>query len=147
MAALAGGCKVTQVTREEGPGAGWTTDTWELGADDVERLLQAYRELLSPSTYDQQVQDLLLERGIDLNALLVDEGNARELITRADLCELAAAASLLAASGWPARRLHMTNVPKGSRKKSESGIDAISTTLAQAGPGSWLTGSCSCWPA
>ena len=125
---LAEGCSVAQVTRDGCSGDGWKIDSWTLDAGDIDRLLDVYRELLAPS-YDEKVQDLLRDRGIDLDALLVDEENSKELITRADLCELAAVASLLAASGWPAHRLHMPNIPKGSRKKSESGIDAISTTL------------------
>ena len=136
---LAGGCSVVQVARASGPGSGWTADCWTLDADDIGRLLDAYRELLSPS-YDQKVRELLQGHGIDLDALLVDEGGSRDLITRADLCELAAAASLLAASGWPPGRLHMPNVPKGSRKKSESGIDAVSTTLLAGEAGDLAVG-------
>lgn len=139
LGVLAGGCRVVQVTRTGGPDDGWAVDAWTLCAADIERLLDAYRGLLVPS-YDQQVQDLLRSRGIDLDALLVDEAGARDMITRADLCELAAAASLLAASGWPAHRLHMPNIPKGSRKKSESGIDAISTTLHPDETGDLIAG-------
>lgn len=139
LGVLAAGCRVVQVTRAGCSGDGWAVDAWTLGANDIDRLLEAYRELLAPS-YDQQVQDLLRDRGIDLGSLLVDQEGRRELITRADLCELAAAASLLGASGWPPGRLHMPNVPKGSRKKSESGIDVISTTLLAGGAGDLAAG-------
>jgi hypothetical protein len=139
LGALAEGCTVVQVTRAGGPDDGWEVDSWTLDAADTGRLLDAYRGLLAPS-YDQQVQELLRSRGIDLEALLVDKDGARDLITRADLCELAAAASVLAASHWPAHRLHMPNIPKGSRKKSESGIDAISTTLSTDETGDLATG-------
>lgn len=139
LGALAGGCSVVQLTRTGGRGSSWAADCWTLTAEDIDRLLDAYRALLAPA-YDQKVQGLLRGQGIDLDILLVDSGNSLELITRADLCELAAAASLLAADGWPAERLHMPNIPKGSRKKSESGIDAISTTLAQGETGSLVPG-------
>lgn len=125
---LAEGCRVVQVTRTGAEDDGWSVDSWALEPSDIDRLLDAYRELLVPSC-DDQVQALLHDTGIDLDALLADADGAREMITRADLCELAAAASLLAAGNWPAERLVMPNVPKGSRKKSESGIDILSSTL------------------
>jgi hypothetical protein len=67
--------------------------------------------------------------------VLIDTDGSRDLVTRADLCELAAAASLLAADGWRGDRLMMPNIPKASRRRSESGFDAMSTTLLPEGAG------------
>lgn len=138
LAHLADGCRVSAVTDIDGIGEGWTVDTWTLGAEDVTKLLAAYRELLVPS-YDEQVRELLTARGIDLDALLVDAPGS-ELVTRADLCELAGAASLLAADGWPGNRLAMPNIPKSSRRRSESGIDIMSTTLLPEEAGELVEG-------
>jgi hypothetical protein len=133
LGVLAAGCSVIQVSRTGGLG-GWVIDSWTLRPEDVDRLLEVYRELLIPS-YEERVKRLLHGRGIDLDVLLADDDRASELVTRADLCELAAAASLLAADGWPVGRLAMPNVPKSSRRRSESGIDVMSTTLAEGDDG------------
>ncbi len=77
----------------------------------------------------------LLERaGIDLPGLLLAEEATVPKITRADLTELTAAASMIAADECDAVRMHMPNVPKMSRKKSDSGVDVFDVSLGGGDP-------------
>jgi hypothetical protein len=78
---------------------------------------------------DDQIANALEGHGIDALALLTDEGGARDVITRSDLTELAAAAAAIAVDDWPYETMTLPNVPKGSRARSESGIDVLSVAL------------------
>ncbi|MET8893547.1 hypothetical protein [Streptomyces albogriseolus] len=121
---LAGKCVAVSLD----PIMGWTCDSWLLDDDDVDIAVETYRELLSGGATDE-VAEVLAQAGIDLEALLQaqDEGNDR--ITRSDITELIAAASVIGADGWLADELHMPNVPKMARKKSDSGIDVLGVRL------------------
>ena len=71
-----------------------------------------------------------------LSNLLLAGEEASPTITRADMCELAAAASLLALDGIDVDTLHMPNVPKGERSGSVPGIDAMAAFLDEDGEAS-----------
>lgn len=110
------------------PVMGWTCDTWLLDDDDVDIALEIYRELLSGDVTDE-VTEILSEAGVDLDALLQAPDSGNDRITRSDITELIAAASLIGLDGWLADELHMPNVPKMARKKSDSGIDVLGVRL------------------
>lgn len=110
---------------------GWDVTVWRMDADDVARAVAAYRALLAGAV-GATTATLLLEDGIDLDELMI-EGPANEQITRADVMELVAAASMIAADGCHVDRMHMPNVPKMARGKSDSGIDVIDVRLDPAG--------------
>ena len=107
---------------------GWRVETWELGHTDVDAAVAVYEAVLAGGATDPVVA-LLAEEGIDLELLLVDEESARDDITRADVAELIAAAAMIALDGWTPTELHMPNVPKMSRRKSESGVDVFGIRL------------------
>jgi hypothetical protein len=107
---------------------GWQIDSWTLDDEALGALAMVYEALLRGSV-DAELTDALAEQGIDVTALLVDNSSARETITRADLVELVAAAAAIGADAWPATTLCMPNVPKGSRGRSEVGIDIMSVQM------------------
>ncbi|MER6654564.1 hypothetical protein ABT248_28970 [Streptomyces sp. NPDC000971] len=111
------------------PVMGWNCDKWTLDDDDVDIAVEIYRELLSGDATNEAI-DALADAGIDLDALLQapDDGNDR--ITRSDITELIAAASVIGVDGWLAEELCMPNVPKMARKKSDSGIDILAVRLS-----------------
>lgn len=114
--ALAARCNVT-----EGDDAnGWRVDMWNMNDLDVDGAVGIYEAVLEGGASDSIVE-LLAEGGIDLNALLV--GTGKDDITRSDVTELTAAASLVAVPGCNVDLMYMPNVPKMSRRKSDSGID------------------------
>jgi hypothetical protein len=114
--ALATRCSVT-----EGDDAnGWRVDVWNMNDLDVDGAVAIYKAVLEGGASDSIIE-LLAEGGIDLNALLVDTG--KDDITRSDITELTAAASLVAVPGCNVDLMYMPNVPKMSRRKSDSGID------------------------
>lgn len=121
---------------------GWITDVWNLTQDNVALAVKCYQALLAGGLGTAEIsamERLLLDQGLPLRELLIDHENAKPNITRADVCELAAAASFVANDGWPSDTLHMPNVPKGSRAKSESGIDAMAITLDASAPDTELS--------
>ncbi|HEX8770785.1 MAG TPA: hypothetical protein VF711_08460 [Acidimicrobiales bacterium] len=120
---------------------GWECDTWALGPRAERALHAVYAELLTGHpTEDQDFEELkavLAARGVHLDALLVEVERDEETVnqvTRADGCELAAAASVIALDDWPIETTHLPNVPKQSRAKSESGLDAVAAALDGSGP-------------
>lgn len=125
--ALSQRCSVTTA----GEVNGWSVETWELGADDVDAAILVYEAVLAGGATDPVVA-LLAEQGIDIEVLLVDDEASKDDITRADVTELIAAASIVAVDGWKTDELHMPNVPKMSRRKSESGIDIFGIRLDDA---------------
>jgi hypothetical protein len=107
---------------------GWHVDLWEMDEADVDAAIDVYRAVLAGGATDAVVA-LLNESGLDLNRYLINEDGDKEDITRADLTELTAAASLVAAPGYDVDRMQMPNVPKMSRRKSESGLDITVVNL------------------
>jgi len=101
---------------------GWRVDMWEMDDADVEGAIAAYAANLAGGVTDP-VLALLHEDGIDLKNLLIAPERRKDDITRSDLTELTAAASIVAAPGCNVDMIHMPNVPKMSRRKSESGLD------------------------
>jgi len=109
----------------------------------VDAVILAYEALLlggiGTAGPAHPVEAMLQSRGIPLRDLLIDAPRSSAIITRADFSELAAVSSLIAEEDWPIDQTHMPNVPKGSRKKSESGIDAMAAELDATGPDAELT--------
>lgn len=120
--ALADGSAV----EDQGVVQGWQSSIWRLTDDDCQRAAATYEAIILGGT-NESVIDLLVESGIDLEAFLVDEGKAD--ITRSDVTEIIAAASMLASDGCDVDRIHMPNIPKMSRKKSDSGLDVVDILL------------------
>jgi len=106
---------------------GWVIDAWTMSEDAVDAAVEVYRAVLLGDRADA-TRDLLAEQGIDLDALLAGD-SSKDDITRSDVTELMAAASVAARNGWDADLFHMPNVPKMARKKSDSGIDVMAAML------------------
>jgi hypothetical protein len=101
---------------------GWHVDVWRMNNGDVDASAGVYTAVLGGGATDPVVA-MLVDSGLDLEALLLDEDKSREEITRSDMTELIAAASLVAEPGCDIDKMQMPNVPKMSRRKSDSGID------------------------
>ena len=115
---LAGRCQV----QSRADVNGWHVDLWEMTEPDLDAAVYVYNEVLAGAA-TPTVLALLDEAGIDLKRYLNDQVGSKDDITRADLTELTAAASLVAAPGCDVDMMQMPNVPKMSRRKSESGFD------------------------
>jgi hypothetical protein len=122
--ALADRCEVVSRT----PVNGWKIDAWHMDEADVEAAIDIYNAVLTGGATEAVVA-LLSEAGMDLVSLLSDDQNSKDDITRADLCELTAAASLVADPACDVDLIHMPNVPKMSRRKSDSGVDIFVAQL------------------
>ncbi len=110
---------------------GWSVDVWRMDDGDVLAAIAAYDAVLAGGTdTDDPVLALLLTDGYDLNSLLTDNGSGKDDITRSDLTEYVAAATMVAADGCDLDRMHMPNIPKMARRKSDSGIDVFDVSLA-----------------
>jgi len=112
---LAGCCVVMQQDDIQD----WSIDLWKMDDVDVAAAVDVYTALLAGGVSDPVV-DLLLAAGIPVADLLYDSAGDRDDITRVDLTELIAAASLMATEGCDTDLMHMPNVPKMARKKSDS---------------------------
>jgi hypothetical protein len=118
------------IASEIGLVSGWVVDVWKLDDGDVAAGAEFYGAVLAGGATDA-VADLLVIAGLDLPELLID-GEGREEITRSDFTELLGAATLVALDGWDADELLMPNVPKMSRRKSDSGIDVFAVRLSDS---------------
>jgi hypothetical protein len=107
---------------------GWSVDLWRMDDDDVASAVAVYEAVLLGGATDAVVT-LLDDAGLDLSALLLDEDRSKDDITRSDLTELTAAATLIALDACDVDLLQMPNVPKMSRRKSDSGIDIFEVVL------------------
>jgi hypothetical protein len=121
--ALARGCQIQRLSDVNG----WHVDLWEMDEANVDAAVDAYNALLAGGA-TPAVLALLNETGLDLNRYLVED-ESKEEITRADLTELTAAASLVAAPGCDVDTMQMPNVPKMARRKSDSGFDVSAVIL------------------
>ena len=101
---------------------GWHVDAWRMNDADVDASIRVYAAVLGGGATDPVIA-LLADSELDLEALLLDEEQSKEEITRSDLTEMIAAASLVAVPGCAIDKMLMPNVPKMSRRKSDSGID------------------------
>jgi hypothetical protein len=93
--ALSSFCEET----DEGVERGWTVSSWLVSERALEALIDTYRALLLVVDDDSEVAEQLARDGVDLTDLLIDAESAEDAITRADLCELAAAAWMLTVDG------------------------------------------------
>lgn len=101
---------------------GWHVDAWRMNDADVDASIRIYAAVLGGGATDPVIA-LLADSEVDLEALLLDEEQSKEEITRSDLTEMMAGASLVAVPGCAIDKMLMPNVPKMSRRKSDSGID------------------------
>ena len=111
---------------------GWNIDVWELSDESVAALATAYQRLLRPEALGA-VLAMLDADGVNTRSIFFSEEGADEdnlaRVTRADMLEIAAAASMLAGDGVPIETLVMPNVPKGSTRQSSPGIDVLASNL------------------
>lgn len=124
MRDLASCCSVTASTVVNG----WRVDHWTLDQGNIDQIAVLYRATLVPNI-GAEMEEIVLDNGITLSEVLIDRAHARDVITRSDATELAAAASFLGVDEWPEETLSMPNVPKMSRRKSDSGFDAMAVSL------------------
>lgn len=111
---------------------GWSIDVWHLSSGALAALKRTYSALAAP-----EVERLVLRRlasdGINIHEIFLDPEKADPTVTRADMVELAAAASMVAVEGLQLASILMPNVPKESRRKSESGIDVLAAHFDPSG--------------
>lgn len=133
LSALAAQCSTTAVVSVNG----WDVDVWDMTASDVDLAVDVYNEVLAADkTPTDPVIAKLSSQGVDLLKLLGAPGTGLELVTRADIAECAAAASVIAEDGYLTTSMLMPNIPKMARRKSDSGVDVFDVKLASpaAGP-------------
>ncbi len=106
----------------------WTLDAWTLDQVQVDLAIDAYQAVLGGGA-SAEIKDLLTAEGIDLDALLKDGENSKDDITRSDVAELIAAASMIAVPGNHPENMYMPNIPTMSRRKSDSGVDIMILAL------------------
>lgn len=124
--ALADRCGVEELEDTNG----WIVHLWRMDEDDVDAAVSIYAAVLAGGVeVGDPVLALLETAGLDLPALLEDGDATKDDITRSDLTEFVAAASMLALDEADADRMHMPNVPKMSRRKSDSGVDVFDVAL------------------
>jgi len=124
--ALAAQCVVKSLAQVNG----WQVDVWEMTTNDVDVAVQIYEAVLAADvTAGDPVVAKLATQGVDLPKLLADAGKGRDLITRADIAEYAAAASVIATDGFAVASMLMPNIPKMGRRKSDSGVDVFDIRL------------------
>ena len=127
---LAARCSVEEL----GSSNGWDVDLWRMDDGDVGYAIEVYEALLLGGTHESAVTQLLLAYNIPLSELLLDSDETSDEITRSDVAELTAAASMLALDDCHVDFLHMPNVPKMSRRKSDSGLDIANLELLEGTP-------------
>lgn len=132
LAVLAGQCVVTSL----GTINGWHVDVWDMSTTDVDRAVDTYNAVHAAGTTAQdQVVTKLAGKGIDVMKLLAAPGQGLDLVTRSDVAEYAAAASVIATDGFTDHTMQMPNIPKMARRKSDSGVDVLDIKLDPAQPG------------
>jgi hypothetical protein len=122
LSSLAEHCSIEKVDSVQG----WDAEVWTLSSEAKEILLSVYKKLLVP--FDEVYLEELSEWGVPVEALLFQGGEETDQLnrtTRADMTELAAAASLVARESVALPVLVTANVPKRSRRQSEPGIDVM----------------------
>jgi hypothetical protein len=108
--------------------AGWSVDDWVLTPDDIDAAIATYEAVLTGGA-TPDAHAILAAAGVDLDALLKAPASAVDLVTRADVVELVAAAAHIGWDDWPVDPMQMPNIPKMARGKSDSGLDIATVTL------------------
>lgn len=138
LAVLTGQCAVTSL----GTTNGWNIDVWDMTTTDVDRAVDVYNAVHAANlTSVDPVVAKLATQGINVLNLLAAPGQGLELVTRADIAEYAAAASVIATDGFTAATMLMPNIPKMARRKSESGVDVFDIKLDTTQTGTALVAS------
>lgn len=131
LAVLAGQCAVTSLS----PINGWDVDLWNMTTEDVDRAVDVYNAVHAAGiTAQDPVVTKLVGKGIDVLHLLAAPAQGLDLVTRSDVAEYAAAASVIATDGFTDYTMQMPNIPKMSRRKSDSGVDVFDIKLDPAEP-------------
>ena len=126
LALLADQCSVTSHNATNG----WDIDVWDMTTRDVDLTVDVYNAVLAAGAAPKDpIYAQLAKKGIDVATLLAAPQQGRDLITRADIAEYAAAASVMAVDGFTGQTMHMPNIPKMARRKSDSGIDVFDIKL------------------
>jgi hypothetical protein len=108
---------------------GWSVDLWQLSVSAIDAVVKAYKKLLLIDTLEKDVVQILKDDGIDIDELLLDREASVNQITRSDLTELLAAASLIARENLSGDKMLLANVPKGQRSVSNPGVDILAAKL------------------
>jgi hypothetical protein len=138
LTALASQCAASPLTSVNG----WQVDVWDMSAADVDLAVEIYQAVLAGDvTSGDPVVAKLATQGVDLPKLLSDAGEGLELVTRADIAEYAAAASVIATDGFTVASMLMPNIPKMGRRKSDSGVDVFDVQLDATASGPALVTS------
>ena len=132
LAVLAGQCVVTSLNTING----WDVDVWDMSPAEVDAAVDVYNAVHAAGTTAQDpVITKLASKGIDVMSLLAAPGQGLDLVTRSDVAEYAAAASVIATDGFTDQTMLMPNIPKMARRKSDSGVDVFDIKLDGAQPG------------
>lgn len=132
LAVLAGQCVVTSLNTING----WDVDVWDMAPADVDGAVNTYNAVHAAGTTPQDpVIAKLAGKGINVMNLLAGPGQGLDLVTRSDVAEYAAAASVIATDGFTDQTMQMPNIPKMARRKSDSGVDILDIKLDAAQPG------------
>lgn len=132
LAELAVQCVVAPLS----PVNGWQIDMWNMTGAHVDLAVEIYQAVLAAGVLaDDPVVAKLSTQGVDLPELLEDPGEGLELVTRSDIAEFAAAASVIGTDGFEVASMLMPNIPKMARRKSDSGVDVFDVKLHAMGSG------------
>ena len=126
--ALASCCKILGSNDQ----SGWAIDSWTLSDEAITHLLLAYRKSLLPDIYTEVLASLV-NRGVDVDRVFLQPDKTNDVVTRGDIIELAAAASAVAAEKLPLDQIFLSNSPKRSRRKSDSGLDLFYLSMKEHG--------------
>ncbi|MEO6533922.1 MAG: hypothetical protein ABIO06_10165 [Pseudolysinimonas sp.] len=111
------------VSSSDPPTSGWDVETWKVGPALRALAIACYKAVLLGDMDDAAI-NILSTWGVKVADLLIAPYSKNDKLTRADVVELLAAAMFLR-DGFTLDDLFLPNVPKMSRKKSESGLDVI----------------------
>lgn len=108
---------------------GWAACETILTNEQVDLACAAYRECLVPPVPDP-IRRAFEADGEPIEQFLLAEEESDETLTRSDITELVAAASLMNSDNVDGRFIELPNVPKRSRAVSEHGTDFVALRLS-----------------
>jgi hypothetical protein len=109
---------------------GWDVDVWEMTAAEVDLAVNIYKAVISADVNpNDAIFAAMKAQGVDIANVLTAPGTGLDMVTRSDIAELAAAASMVAIDGCAPDRMHMPNIPKMARRRSDSGVDIFDVDI------------------